>query len=76
MAAHDALTPVGKPLAPDTPSFDIPVALVVVCVISVSRVLIHNVGVEEAAPAVMSGVTVIVPVAEKIAPQSPVNGML
>ena len=30
---HVALTPAGRPFAPATPSFDIPVAPVVVCVI-------------------------------------------
>ena len=53
----------------------IPVAPVVVCVIFVNAVLIHKVGVLDAAPAVLSGVTVIVPVAFTI-PQPPVNGML
>jgi len=41
----------------------------------VIRVLIHNVGVDEAAPAVLFGVTVIVPVAFTD-PQPPVRGML
>jgi hypothetical protein len=41
----------------------------------VSTVLIHNVGVVEAAPAVLAGVTVIVPVAFTL-PQPPVNGIL
>ena len=49
---HVADTPAGKLLAPGTPSFTIPVAKVVVWVIFVSGVLIHNVGVEEATPAV------------------------
>jgi hypothetical protein len=52
-----------------------PVAPVVACVIGVSAVLIHRVGVEEATPAVISGVTVIVPVAFTV-PQPPVKGML
>jgi hypothetical protein len=73
--AHVADTPEGKPLAPLTPSFAIPVAPVVVCVISVKAVLIHKVGVEEAAPTVLSAVTVMVPVA-LTAPQPPVNKML
>jgi hypothetical protein len=47
---------------------------VVVCVIGVSAVLIHNVGVEEGAPTVLAGVTVIVPVAFT-APHPPVSGM-
>ena len=72
---HVANTPAGKPLAPATPSFNIPVAPVVVWVIAVKAVLIHNVGVEDAALAVAPGVTVIVPVALTL-PQPPVNGML
>ena len=40
LAAHAAVTPVGKPVA-----VPIPVAPVVVCVIAVKAVLIHNVGV-------------------------------
>jgi hypothetical protein len=59
--AHVAETPAGKPFAPDTPAFDIPVAPVVVIVMFVSAVLIHKVGVEEGAPTVLFGVTVIVP---------------
>ena len=47
----------------------------VVCVMSVNAVLIHSVGVEDGAPAVLSGVTVIVPVA-LTAPHPPVSGML
>ena len=73
--AHVAETPIGKPFAPDTPSLAIPVAPVVVIVIAVSAVLIHNVGVEEGALAVLIGVTVIVPIAFTL-PQPPVNGML
>ena len=69
-AAHAALTPAGKPIAAP-----MPVAPVVACVMFVSAVLIHNVGVVEAAPAVFIGVTVIVPVAFTN-PQPPVNGML
>jgi hypothetical protein len=68
--AQPAVTPVGKPVA-----VPIPVAPVVVCVISVSAVLIHNVGDDEAAPAVLAAVTVIVPVAFTL-PQPPVKGML
>ncbi len=70
-----ALTPAGKPLEPDTPAFDMPVAPVVVCVISVKTVLIHSVGVLDAALAVLAAVTVIVPVAFTL-PQPPVMGML
>ena len=70
LVAHVAVTPVGKPVA-----VPIPVAPVVVCVIAVSAVLIHNVGVLDAALAVLFGVTVIVPVAFTV-PQPPANGML
>ena len=62
--------PAGSPVA-----VPIPVAPVVACVIFVNAVLIHKVGVLDAAPAVLSGVTVIVPVALTV-PQPPVNGML
>ena len=70
-----ALTPAGKPFAPDTPSFAIPVAPVVVCVILVNAVLIQTVGVDEGPLAVFAAVTVIVPVA-LTAPQPPVSRML
>ena len=43
--------------------------------IFVKAVLIHNVGVADATPAVLLAVTVIVPVAFTV-PQPPVNGML
>ena len=69
-AAHNALTPDGRPVAAP-----MPVAPMVVWVMLVNAVLMHNVGVEEAALAVLSGVTVIVPVAFTV-PQPPVNGML
>ncbi len=65
-----ALTPAGRPVA-----VPMPVAPVVVWVIAVRTVLIHKVGVELAAPAVLSAVTVIVPVALTL-PQPPVRGML
>jgi hypothetical protein len=68
--AQAAVTPAGKPVA--TP---IPVAPVVVCVIAVIAVLIHNVGVDDAALTVLFGATVIVPVAFTL-PQPPVNGMV
>ena len=68
--AKAAVTPVGKPVAAP-----IPVAPAVVCVIAVNAVLIHNVGVDEAAPTVLFGVTIIVPVAVTL-PQPPVNGIL
>ena len=70
-----ALTPFGKPFAPDTPEFEIPVAPVVLWVILVSAVLIHKVGVEEATPTVLFGETVIVPIAFP-PPQPPDNKIL
>ena len=68
--AQEAVTPVGKSVA--TP---MSVAPVVVCVIAVMAVLIHRVGVEDAAPTVISAVTEIVPVALTV-PQPPVKGIL
>ena len=62
--ARLAVTPAGKPLAPGTPSLLMPVAPVVVCVMSVSAELIHTVGVDDAAPAVLLAVTVITVAAE------------
>jgi hypothetical protein len=50
----------------------IPVAPVVVCVIAVSAVLIHTVGVDEATLTVLVAVTVMDPVA-LILPQPPVR---
>ena len=73
--AHVADTPAGKPFAPDTPLFDIPVAPVVAIVILVNSVLIHSVGVEDGLPAELFAVTVIVPVAFTL-PQPPVNGIV
>ena len=70
LEAQAAVTPAGRPVG-----VPIPVAPVVVCVIAVKAVLMHSVGVEEAVPAVLSGVTVIVPVADTL-PQPPVSGML
>ena len=67
---QDALTPDGKPVAEP-----IPVAPVVAWVISVNAVLIHNVGVLDATPAVLSAVTLIVPVAFTL-PHPPVNGIV
>ena len=75
LLAQVAETPAGNPFAPETPSLAIPVAPVVACVIFVNAVLIHKVGVLDAVPAVLSGVTVIVPVTFTV-PQPPVNGML
>ena len=65
-----ALTPVGKPVG-----VPIPVAPVVVCVMVVRALLIQMVGVDEATLVVLSGVTVIVPVADTV-PQPPVSGIL
>jgi len=70
LANHDADTPEGKPVAAP-----MPVAPVVVCVISVSAVLTQSVGADDAAVTVFSGVTVIVPVA-LIEPHPPVSGMV
>ena len=67
---QDALTPDGKPVVEP-----IPVATVVAWVISVNAVLIHNVGVLDAEPTVLSAVTVIVPVAFTL-PHPPVNGIV
>ena len=53
--ANAAVTPDGKPVA-----VPIPVAPVVAWVILVNAVLIHNVGDEDAAAAVLFGVTVMV----------------
>ena len=70
LLAQAALTPAGNPVA-----VPMPVAPVVVWVIFVNAVLIHSVGVLDAAPTVLSGLTVIVPVAFTVL-QPPVNGML
>lgn len=64
-----AVTPAGR-----LEGVPIPVAPVVVCVIVVKAVLMHKVGVEDAADAVLAAVTVIVPVAFTL-PQPPVNGI-
>ena len=68
--AQEAVTPAGRPEA-----VPMPVAPVVTCVILVSPVLLHSVGVEEAAPTVLSGVTVMVPEAFTV-PHPPVRGMV
>ena len=75
LEAQFALIPGGNPFAPETPELEIPVAPVTAWVILVSAVLIHKVGVEDAAPAVLAAVTVILPVAFTL-PQPPVKGML
>ena len=72
---HEALTPPGNPFAPATPSLLIPVAPVVAWVIFVNAVFIHKVGVLDATPAVLSAVTVIVPVAFTL-PHPPDNGIV
>ena len=67
---NDAVTPAGN--------FDgapMPVAPVVAWVITGITVLIQTVGEDEAAPAVLLAVTVIVPVAA-IPPQPPVKGIV
>ena len=70
-----ALTPPGNPFAAATPSSLMPVAPVVAIVIFVKAVFTHSVGVVLAVPAVLSPVTVIVPVAFTL-PQPPVNGIV
>ena len=70
LVAQAAVTPAGNPVGAP-----IPVAPVVACVMGVKTVLIHKVGVDEGAPAVLFAVTVIVPVAFTL-PQPPVKGML
>ena len=68
--AQKAVTPPGRPVA-----VPIPVAPVVVCVIAVRAVLMQRVGVEEAAPTVLLGVTVMVPEAFTV-PHPPVSGIV
>ena len=70
LAAHTAVTPAGKSVAAP-----MPVAPVVACVILVSAVFIHRVGLEDAGPTVLSGVTIMVPVAFTI-PHPPIKGIL
>jgi hypothetical protein len=67
---HAAVTPAGKPVA-----VPMPAAPVVAIVMLVSAVLIHRVGVLDGVPAVLFGVTVIVPVALTV-PQPPVKGIV
>jgi hypothetical protein len=69
-AAHDAITPAGR-----FTGVPIPVAPVVVWVILVRAVPMQSVGVDDAGPAVMLAVTVMVPVALTV-PQPPVRGIL
>ncbi len=68
--AQFAVTPAGRPVGAP-----IPVATVVVCVIAVSAVLIHRVGVADAADTVVFGLTLMVPAALTM-PQPPVSGMV
>ena len=63
LAAQCAETPAGNPFAPATPSFAMPVARVVEWVMAVRVVLIHKLGVVDAAFTVILAVTVMVPVA-------------
>ena len=70
LAAQAAVTPEGNPVAAP-----IRVAPVVVCVMLVISVLIHNDGLDDATVTVLTGLTVMVPVADTD-PQPPVNGML
>ena len=68
---NDAITPAGNPVG-----VPMPVAPVVVNVMLGDKdVLTHRVGFDDGAPAVLLGVTVIVPMALTL-PQPPVNGML
>ena len=68
LLAQFAVTPAGRPVAAP-----IPVATVVEWVIFVSGVLIHTVGIEDAAETVLF-LTVMVPVA-LTTPQLPIIGM-
>ena len=70
LLAQAAVMPVGSPVG-----VPIPVAPVVVWVMSVRAVLMHKVGVEDAGPAVLLSVTVMVPVAFTLL-HPPVSGML
>jgi len=69
LEAHTADTPAGNPEG--TP---IPLAPVVMMVTSVIAVFMQTVGFEEGVPAVLFGITFIVPVAFTV-PQPPVRGM-
>ena len=62
-------------MAPVTLSLAMPVAPVVEMVMLVNAVLIQRVGVDEGAPAVLLGVTVMVPVAFT-EPQPPLRAIL
>ena len=67
--AHAAVTPAGNPVA-----VPIPLVPVVVWVILVKAVFILKVGLELAAPAVLSADTFMVPVALTF-PETPVKGI-
>ena len=67
---QEAVTPAGRPVA-----VPMPVAPVVVWVIAGRAVLMQRVGVEEAAPTVLSGVTVMVPEAFTL-PHPPISGIV
>ena len=69
-AFQEAVTPAGSPEA-----VPIPVALTVECVMLVSAVLRHSVGMAEATPAAVTGSTVIVPLA-LMSPHPPRSGIL
>ena len=66
LLAQDAVTPAGKPVG-----VPIPVARIVVWVIAVKGVLMQRVGADEADPATISGITVMVPVAVLTPPVQP-----
>ena len=67
--AHAAVTPAGKPVA-----VPIPVAPVLVWVMAVKGVFILKVGLELAAPTVLSADTFMFPVAFTL-PETPVKGI-
>jgi len=68
--AQEAVTPAGRPIG-----VPIPVAPVVEMVMEVSVVLMQSVGEDEGVPAVLSGFTVMLPVAFTL-PQPPVSGIV
>ncbi len=71
LLVHDAETPAGNPLAPDTPELEIPVAPAVVIVMLVNAVLTHKVGALDAEPTVLVAFTVtcLADVAQVAVPQ-------
>ena len=76
-----AETPSGKPLAPATPLFSIPVAPVVVCVMGVKEVFIHKEGAELAEDTVLLStgareLCVVIPIALFVLPKTPVEEIL